>query len=119
MMPLVENQSCFIVIDIEGAELDCLKGAKKLLSSKNENVFFIEISVNDRHLDTIKINPNLLETFSLMQSYGYQAYSADSNLRIIELSEVSNINSTGINTLNTPNFLFVKKKELLNKIKFK
>lgn len=118
-LPLVENKPCFIVIDIEGAELDCLKGAKKLLSSKSENVFFIEISVSDNHLNEKIINPNLYETFSLMDSYGYDAYTADKNIRKIELSEVSKINSSNINTLNIPNFLFARNKEILSKTIFK
>ncbi len=115
---LIKNKSCFVVIDIEGAELDCLKGAHTLLNSENDIVFLIEISVVGHFTKKVNVNPNLYETFSLMDSYGYEAYTANNELRKIELSEISSINVSNKNTLNTPNFLFVKKKETLKKIHF-
>lgn len=115
---LIENKSCFVVIDIEGEELNCLKGAHTLLNSDNDIVFLIEVSMGEHFPKDIEINPNLYETFSLMDSYGYKAYTADYKLRKIELSEVSSINLSNKNTLGTPNFLFTKKKEFISKIHF-
>ena len=112
---LIANKSCFVVIDIEGAELNCLKGAHTLLNSENDIVFFIEVSMGEHFPQHIEVNPNLYETFSLMDSYGYKAYTADYKLRKIELSEVSRINLSNNNSLGSPNFLFSKKKELIIK----
>ena len=36
----------------------------------------------------ISINPNLVDTFNLMFSYGYNAFTANKKLRKIEISEV-------------------------------
>ena len=116
---LVENKSCLVVIDIEGAELSCLKGANSILSSSKNNVFLIEIVVREHQPQGVTINPYLLDTFALMSSYGYKSYTADKNLRLIKLSEVSEIVNSKINTLGTINFLFVKDENILSKIIFK
>lgn len=106
--PLVSGKNCFVLIDIEGAELGCLKGATTLLASKMRNVFLIEISVNEHQPTGTIINPNLVATFELMFSYGFAAYTADSELREIELTEVKKIQASNVDTLGTHNFLFVK-----------
>ena len=116
---LVDNKSCLVLIDIEGAELSCLKGAEVFLNSSKNNVFLIEITVEEHQPSGVEINPHLLDTFELMSKYSYQAYTADRNLRKVELSEVSEIESSKINTLETHNFLFVKDKNILSKVLFK
>ena len=114
---LIKGKRCLVLIDIEGAEFKCLKGAKSLLSSNENNVFLIEVSVTDHQPEGIKINPNLLETFKLMKSFGYTAYTANTELRKIELSEIVDIKNSNINTLETSNFIFVKSEQILKSIK--
>jgi|TARA_B110000467_G_C18254285_1_gene442360 FkbM family methyltransferase len=117
--PLVDGKSCLFLMDIEGAELGCLKGSSEILASSNNNAFLIEISVAEHQPTGTEINPHLLETFSLMASYGFEAYTADTSLRKIELAEVSEIESSHIDTIGTHNFLFLKGKDILSKIVFK
>ena len=114
---LVDDKSCLVLIDIEGAELDCLKGAKTLLHSPH-SLFLIEISFGEHQPKGIDINPNLVETFHLMFSHEYEGYTADTNLRRIEINEINEIASSGIDTLGTHNFIFTKDKNLLSKINF-
>jgi FkbM family methyltransferase len=102
------KKRCFVLIDIEGAELGCLKGAQNLLTSEANNVFLIEIGIHEHQPDGVAINPNLVETFALMFSFNYLAYTADSNLRKVDLSEVRMVADTKIDTLATHNFLFLK-----------
>ncbi|MDC3245164.1 FkbM family methyltransferase [Gammaproteobacteria bacterium] len=116
-MPLTENKKCLVMIDIEGAELGCLKGANSLIASDQDNDFIIEICSDVHQPQGTIINPNLVETFQLMFSYGYSAYTADANLRKIELSEAKEIESTQINTLETHNFIFSKTDNIINKLK--
>lgn len=106
--PLVAGKTCFVLIDVEGAELGCLKGAEALLKSSDDNVFLIEISVAEHQPTGTAINKNLFETFELMKRHGYSAYAANDTLREITLAEVSAVASTHQNTLGTHNFLFVK-----------
>ena len=115
---LVNDKSCLVLIDIEGAELNCLKGASSLINSPKNNVFLIEISVREHQPKGTTINPNLVETFSFMFSQGYEAFTADENLRKIELAEVINIASTEIDTLGTHNFIFTKNFDVLDKVLF-
>jgi FkbM family methyltransferase len=117
--PLVDGKSCLFVIDIEGAEFSCLKGSSEILASSNNNAFLIEITVAEHQPTGTEINPHLLETFSLMASYGFEAYTADISLRKIELAEVSEIESSHIDTLGVHNFMFLKDKDILSKIVFK
>ena len=115
---LVDNKSCLVLIDIEGAELNCLKGAETLLTSSKNNVFVVEISVGEHQPKGININPNLVETFNFMFSHGYEAFTADKSLRKVEPIELSEVASSEVDTLGTYNFIFTKDKGILSKIVF-
>ena len=104
------------MIDIEGAELECLKGANSLLSSTEKNVFIMGVCINEHQPDGTLINPKLVETFSLMDSHGYIGYTIDSDFRKVALSEVNTIQSSGIDTLGVHNFLFIKSDKSLSEI---
>lgn len=116
-LPLTEDQKCFVMIDIEGAELGCLKGAISLLTSDTNNDFLIEICVNQNQPDGIIVNPKLVETFEFMYSYGYVGYTVGAKMRKVELSEVKKIASTNVDTLRVYNFIFTKSDEILNELK--
>lgn len=116
-LPLTEGKKCFVMIDIEGAELGCLKGANSLLRSDTNNDFLIEICVNEHQPEGTIINPKLVETFELIYSYGYVGYTIGAKLRKVELSEVKKILFTNIDTLGVHNFLFTKSDKILNELK--
>ena len=105
---MIKDKNCFIIIDIEGAELSCLKGAKSLLTSNCSNVFMVEITVEEHQPKGISINPKLIQTFELFFSFNYSAYTADANLRKVNFEEVQKIVETGEDTLGVHNFLFIK-----------
>lgn len=116
-LSLINNKKCFVMIDIEGAELGCLKGARSLLTSDTNNDFLIEICVNEHQPVGAIINPKLVETFELMYSYGYIGYTIGTKLRKVELSEVEKIASTKLDTLGVHNFLFTKSDKILHELK--
>ncbi len=105
---LIKAKRSLIVVDIEGSELSFLKGAKSLLESETENIFLIEICVCEHQPSGIKMNPNLLETFELMFNHQYNAYTANKKLRKVNLQEIKDICESGVNTLLTHNFIFIK-----------
>lgn len=115
---LVDGKSCLILIDVEGAELSCLRGSRALLASSRNNVFLVEVTVSVNQPSGTKINPHLVDTFSLMTSYGYEAYTADPYLRRIELSEVRAVAKSGKNTFGVHNFIFLKNRDILKEISF-
>jgi FkbM family methyltransferase len=113
---IIVDKSCFVIMDIEGAELNCLKGSKSLLSGVKKNVFFIEISVGEHQPEGIAINPNLRETFSLFFSFGYKCHTADQYLRSVKIEEVDQILLSGTDSLGTHNFLFLAEERDLSEI---
>ena len=105
---MIKDKNCLVIIDIEGAELSCLKGAESLLSSNCNNVFMVEICIEEHQPKGISINPNLLQTFKLFFSFSYSAYTVDANFRKVNLEEIDKIVKTGEDTLGIHNFLFIK-----------
>ena len=63
----------FIKIDIEGHEYKALIGAKNTISTSLP-ILFIEIAYTLKNINRKFINPNYKETFSLLDSLGYQTY---------------------------------------------
>lgn len=53
-----------------------------------------------------------------MFSHGYDAFTADENFRKIEIAEVADVASTGIDTLGTYNFIFTRNADVLDKVVF-
>lgn len=106
---IINGKRCFVIIDIEGAELQCLRGSESLLNNAADVALIIEISVGEHQPKGLSINPNLAETFLFLFSKGYHAYTADDALREVEIDEVKTVASSGIDTLKTHNFLFLRK----------
>ena len=101
-----EGQRCLILIDVEGAELDVLQGARRLLQATPRPIWLVEIAVSEHQPAGISVNPNLLKTFELFQEYGYSAYTVDAAPRMVRVSEVQEVVASGRDSLRTHNFLF-------------
>lgn len=101
------DKRSLIIIDIEGAELSMLQGAKKMLSANVKPLWFIEISVTEHQPDCVEINPYLFETFNLFYNAGYSAYTATSSSRKVYIDEIKAIVASGNDSLKTHNFIFV------------
>lgn len=68
----------FIKIDIEGHEYKALIGAKKTISTSLP-ILFTEIAYTLKNINRKFINTNYKETFSLLDSFGYQTYIVKKN----------------------------------------
>jgi hypothetical protein len=99
-----------VLVDVEGAELEMLRGAKILLNSNPKPVWMLEISVSEHQPAGVPINPNFVATFEVFENHGYQAQTANAARRIIELQEVRQIATTQRDTLGVHNFVFVAAK---------
>jgi FkbM family methyltransferase len=95
-----------VKIDIEGAELEALRGATMLLSNDPAPEWMIEIMFREHH--PLGANPHFLETFELMWSHGYVASTADDQRRRIERDDVSRWLSGGRLDFGGHNYLFSK-----------
>lgn len=97
---------CLLIVDVEGAELQMLRGATLMLQSDPKPTWMVEISINEHQPEGVVINPHLLETFQVFDAAGYSAFIADLTQRPVKLDEVAQVAQTGIDTLRTHNFIF-------------
>jgi hypothetical protein len=95
-----------VLVDVEGAELEMLRGATMLLNSSPKPLWMIEISVSEHQPAGVPINPNLVATFELFNNHGYRAYTADAARRPVVMEEVREIAATRHDTLGVHNFIF-------------
>lgn len=70
-----QNNIKLVKIDVEGAELDVLKGAKNMISQNTTAFFLVEFCSNHTHNDV----KYLRALYDFMTSLGYQWYLFDSN----------------------------------------
>lgn len=106
------DQSIFLLVDIEGAELGMLKGAVKMLARHPKPLWLVEIAVGEHQPSGVTINPNLLETFEMFWRAGYHTWTAQTVPRIVQREEVVAIAASGHDTLGTHNFLFAESNPL-------
>lgn len=105
----VKNQKIFILMDIEGAEYECLLGATKLLTTNTPLLLFVEISVSEHQPAGTVINPNLTKTFKLLYEMGYKCISIGNTRKEVFLEQIEQIEKTMNDTLETHNFIFFNK----------
>ncbi len=74
-----DGRRLFIKIDVEGAELDVLRGAKRTLTMNPAPRWLIEICLTEHHPGGC--NPNFLEVFEHLFKLGYVAYSVEGGMR--------------------------------------
>lgn len=103
------GKRCFVLVDIEGAEKLMLEGASLIINMVPKPIWMVEISISEHQPKGVKINPNLLSTFHVFWNAGYEAWTANKKSRIVHSDEIEQIVRTGINTLDTHNFLFLEK----------
>lgn len=103
-----QGKRCFVLVDIEGAEQLMLKGASCFINREPKPIWLIEICISEHQPKGVNINPNLLSTFQLFWSRGYEAWTADKQCRAIQPDEIEEIVESGIDSLQTHNFLFVE-----------
>lgn len=112
----LHGTTCLFIVDIEGAEKLMLEGASSSLSAEPKPIWMMEISIAEHQPKGIAINPYLLATFQVFWDRGYDAWTADKQLRLIHPDEVQRIVNNGNDTFRTHNFLFIengRKKDIL------
>lgn len=99
------RERLLFLIDVEGFELNVLRGAVRQLSHRPSPVWFIEICINEHQPGKTQINPNLIETFEIFWQHGYTASKAGCEFGSITRDDVNNW-AKGENLPITHNFLF-------------
>jgi len=104
-----QDNRCLVLVDIEGAEKYMLEGAKNFLDREPRPVWMVEIAIRGHQPGDTEVNPNLLSTFQIFWKNGYEAWTADKQIRCIYSDEIKHIIATGKDTLGTHNFIFIEK----------
>lgn len=95
-----------IIIDVEGFEFEVLKGSKIFLKAENKPIWMIEIQTEAHQPGEVIINPNLLQTFDLFFSEGYEAFTVEDNPQKVTREMIESIKSSGKSIFSIHNFLF-------------
>lgn len=99
------GRRALILADIEGAELAMLEGALRTLDKNPRPVWLIEVAATEHQPPGVLMNPNFAKTFDMFFSRGYEAYTANSEMRSICMDDVVKIEAGDLQ-LSTHNFLF-------------
>jgi FkbM family methyltransferase len=105
----IHNKRTMILVDIEGAELFLLLGAKNILENNPKPIWLIEISITEHQPFGVTVNPNLLKTFQIFWDHGYDSFTADQELKQIFSHDINEVVTSGIDTINSDNFIFIEK----------
>ena len=74
----LQGRRCVVLVDVEGAEYQFLRGASLLLYQEPRPLWIMEIHSRHSQPAGVEVNPYLLDTFRLMWQAGYRSYTADS-----------------------------------------
>ena len=101
----LSGENLLLLIDVEGFELNVLKGAIRQLSHRPAPVWFIEICINEHQPGQTLINPDLIETFEIFWQNGYTASKAGCEAGFVSREDVNRW-ANGQDLPITHNFLF-------------
>ena len=75
ILPIMGSRRALIKLDVEGAELGALNGAKGLLVANPAPVWLVEVNLDEHH--PAGRNPDYRAIFELFFNAGYRAFIAD------------------------------------------
>jgi FkbM family methyltransferase len=101
----IMGKKALILVDIEGAELMMLQGARQTLQNTPRPIWVMEITTNEHQPAGTLINPNFEKTFDVFFNSNYKVFTADTEEKKIEKSDIKNVTENRSH-LNTHNFLF-------------
>lgn len=101
----LQGKRALILVDIEGAEKWMLEGASKMLANDPKPVWVVEIVTSENQPQGVAINPNFASTFQFFFENGYEAFSADQEMRPIKIEDVK-LYANGSLKAGTHNFMF-------------
>lgn len=102
------GKTVLVIIDVEGAERMMLEGAENHVRCTPPPIWMVEIAIYENQPQGVKINPNLLATFEIFWSSGYESWTVENVCRRIDRAEVESIVSGQLARFKTRNFVFVK-----------
>jgi len=99
-----DGMSLLIKLDVEGSELDVLRGSERTMTMNPKPIWLVEICLNE-HFPS-GFNENFFETFEMFWRRGYQCKTTCPNARIVEPGDVKRWVRSGSVDFGTHNYLF-------------
>jgi FkbM family methyltransferase len=100
-----DGERILILIDVEGFELQVLKGALQQICRTPAPTWLIEICINEHQPDGVRVNPNLQPTFQIFWDHGYSAETVEELPKSVSEKDVAEW-VKGSNLPVSHNFLF-------------
>jgi FkbM family methyltransferase len=94
-----------IKVDVEGAELEVLRGATKTLASSPKPRWLMEICLTENN-PSGGVNPHYVETFEAFLTRGYMARTIGPHQQVVQLEDVQRWADTGKRDFGGYNFIF-------------
>ena len=101
----LRGKKALILVDIEGAELMMLHGAKQTLMNEPRPIWMMEITTIEHQPSGTVMNPHFAKTFEVFFAQGYRAFKADDTSLEITMGVVSQV-VAGEWKLDSHNFVF-------------
>jgi FkbM family methyltransferase len=102
----LDGEHCLVIMDIEGAELQALRGSRNLLSQAPKPIWMVEIVGSENRDNRSGFNADFEATFEMFWSHGYETWTAEDNPRKITRDDVAKMSATQT-SLGVYNYLFV------------
>ncbi len=100
------TQRSFFLIDVEGFELEVLKGAQGIFDAEQKPVFMIESGLSD-HRASGELNKDFLAVFDIFSEQGYKIYRVEDLTTPVERDIIVASLEQGQDLLQGLNFLMV------------
>ncbi len=100
------TSSTVFLVDVEGFELEVLRGAKEIMASPNRPIWMLESGLTD-HRPGGQMNLGFLDVMEIILENDYRVFSALDIGFEITLETVKDSIANGVDQLNTYNFLLV------------
>lgn len=100
-----QQERLLIKVDVEGFELEILKGASAILAQTPRPTWMMEIFLRNQVIPG-GVNPRFLDTFEAFWNSGYQCCKLDQNRSPVSREDVVRWQTQGVVEDDTVNFLF-------------
>jgi FkbM family methyltransferase len=103
----LEGRRSLFLIDVEGGELACLRGARRQLALRPASMWIIEIVATEHQPRGTPLNRNMGATFDLLREAGFSAWTVEAKPRPVGTKDIEQITSGHAVGADCQNYLFL------------